>query len=305
MKEYTIEELLEGFQKQDISFLSRAITYLESSKKEHQKIAIELMSKLKEGSSKRIGITGTPGVGKSTFLENFGSYLLDQGKKIAVLAIDPSSYVSGGSILGDKTRMQKVSSHKNAFVRPTPSKLTLGGVASKTRETIFLCEAFGFDYIFIETVGVGQSEVTLASLVDFFILLISPYGGDELQGIKRGILEVANLVLVNKADGENESKANITKHQYEGSVHILQGIKTEPAKVLTCSSVEQKNFVEVDNVITSYFKKLDITKHREQLKSIWLEEVLVEMYRMKLKDKNLLEDGDTNNIENLFSESLK
>jgi LAO/AO transport system kinase len=198
-KELELNDYIEGIQKGDIAILSRAISLVESKKVDHQNLAKELIKNIypSTGKAKRVGISGTPGVGKSTFIESFGTFLTGIGLKVAVLAIDPTSYKSGGSILGDKTRMNKLASDKNAFVRPSPSGMTLGGVANKTRESMLLCEAAGYDIVIIETVGVGQSEVAVSKVVDFFLLLMQPGGGDDLQGIKRGILELADLVAIN------------------------------------------------------------------------------------------------------------
>ncbi|MFY3793190.1 methylmalonyl Co-A mutase-associated GTPase MeaB [Ureibacillus sp. MALMAid1270] len=204
--------------------LSRAITLIESSNSSHKELAQKLLQELLSysGNSIRIGITGVPGAGKSTFIESFGSMLCDMGKKVAVLAIDPSSSLSGGSILGDKTRMERLSREPNAFVRPSPSAGTLGGVHKKTRETMLLCEAAGFDVILIETVGVGQSETYVRGMVDFFLLLVLTGAGDELQGMKKGIMELADGIIVHKSDGDNVSRAKRTVREYKQILHFLQ-----------------------------------------------------------------------------------
>ena len=204
---FTIDEYIEGILKGNRTILSKAITLIESSLHEHQQIAQQIITKCLPyaGNSIRIGITGVPGVGKSTFIEALGKYLTNTGHKLAVLAIDPSSERSKGSILGDKTRMEELSVDANAFIRPSPSAGSLGGVARKTREIIVLCEAAGFDTIFIETVGVGQSETAVHAMVDFFLLLMLANAGDELQGIKRGIMEMADAIAINKSDGENKT----------------------------------------------------------------------------------------------------
>ena len=216
--------LSEALQKGDRRALARAITLVESNKAEHRVQADEILEGLpKNRRGHRIGISGTPGVGKSTFIESFGLLGVQAGKKIAVLAIDPSSPKTGGSILGDKTRMNELSRHPNAFIRPSPSQGSLGGVAPKTHDAILLCEAAGFDTIFVETVGTGQSEVTVSELTDTFLLLIAPSGGDELQGVKRGVLELCDLLFINKADGALYSKAEQTQREYRAGLQLLRG----------------------------------------------------------------------------------
>ena len=216
-------EFVEGILKGNITILSRAVTLVESSKHEHQQVAQETIEKCLPfaGKSVRIGITGVPGAGKSTSIDSFGMHLINQGRKLAVLAIDPSSERSKGSILGDKTRMEALSREKNAFIRPSPSAGSLGGVARKTRETIVLCEAAGFDTVFVETVGVGQSETAVHSMVDFFLLIQLAGTGDELQGIKRGIMEMADGIIINKADGDNIDKANLAAAQFRNALHLF------------------------------------------------------------------------------------
>lgn len=204
--------------------LARAITLIESSHPDHQRQAQDLLLALlpHTGKAQRIGITGVPGVGKSTTIESLGLYLTKIGKRVAVLAVDPSSSRSGGSILGDKTRMQNLSVDPNAFIRPSPTSGTLGGVTKKTRETMALCEAAGFDVILVETVGVGQSETAVSEMVDFFLCLMLPGAGDELQGIKKGVLEIADMIAVNKADGDNETRAQQAASEYRAALHILK-----------------------------------------------------------------------------------
>ncbi|ADU67075.1 LAO/AO transport system ATPase [Desulfurispirillum indicum S5] len=220
----TPQQIIEGIHQGKLRALAKAITLIESQRPEDQQRAAAILEELlpRTGRSLRIGISGVPGAGKSTFIEAFGMYLLQQGKKVAVLAVDPSSQISGGSILGDKTRMELLSRETNAFIRPSPSGDTLGGVARKTRESMLLCEAYGFDVIIVETVGVGQSETAVAAMVDFFLLLQLPNAGDELQGIKKGVMEIADGILINKADGDNRPRAELAGRQIENALHIMK-----------------------------------------------------------------------------------
>ncbi len=224
--------------------LARAITLVESGRDDHRAHSVDLLERL-AGSGRqalRIGLSGTPGVGKSTFIESFGMMLTQQGLKVAVLAVDPSSARSGGSILGDKTRMERLSRAPNAFIRPSPSQSALGGVARRTRDAVSLCEAAGFDVILIETVGVGQSETMVADMTDLFILLLAPAGGDELQGVKRGIMEMADIILVNKADGDLKSAAMRTCADYAGALRLLRKRAQDPEgfpKAMTVSAMEE------------------------------------------------------------------
>lgn len=240
----TMTDLAEKILTRDRRALSRAITLVESSREDHRAQASDLLDRLRGqgGQAIRIGLSGTPGVGKSTFIESFGTLLTGQGLRVAVLAVDPSSARSGGSILGDKTRMDRLSRDPNAFIRPSPSQSHLGGVARRTREAIELCEAAGFDVILIETVGVGQSETVVAEMSDLFILLMAPAGGDELQGVKRGIMEMADLILVNKADGDLKATAMRTCADYSGALRLLRKRPQDPEgfpKALTVSALEE------------------------------------------------------------------
>ncbi len=223
-KNLSTDEIVAGVLKDDRNILARTITLIESNSSKHKQQAKEVLEKLLpySGKSIRIGVTGVPGAGKSTLIESLGMYLIQQKHKVAVLAVDPSSTVTKGSILGDKTRMEKLSRENNCFIRPSPSGGTLGGVTRKSRETIVACEAAGFDIILIETVGVGQSEVTVRSMVDFFLLVLIAGAGDELQGIKKGVIELADAILINKADGDNISKANLAKADYDNALHYLK-----------------------------------------------------------------------------------
>lgn len=223
-------ELGDRILKADRRALARAITLVESRRADHRAQAAELLDHLRGAGRQaiRIGLSGTPGVGKSTFIESFGMMLIEQGLRVAVLAVDPSSARSGGSILGDKTRMERLSRERNAFIRPSPSQTHLGGVARRTREAVALCEAAGFDVVLIETVGVGQSETVVAEMSDLFILLLAPAGGDELQGVKRGIMEIADLILVNKADGDLKPAATRTCSDYSGALRLLRKRPQDP-----------------------------------------------------------------------------
>ncbi|SFM56660.1 methylmalonyl Co-A mutase-associated GTPase MeaB [Shimia aestuarii] len=239
-----IADLRDRILKQDRRALARAITLVESARADHRAHAGELLESLRGNGKQalRIGLSGTPGVGKSTFIESFGMMLTAKGLKVAVLAVDPSSARSGGSILGDKTRMERLSRDPNAFIRPSPSQSHLGGVARRTREAVALCEAFGFDVVLIETVGVGQSETVVAEMSDLFLLLLAPAGGDELQGVKRGIMEMADIILVNKADGELKSTAMRTCADYAGALRLLRKRPQDPEgfpKAMTVSALQE------------------------------------------------------------------
>lgn len=288
-KNLTLTDYLEGFKNQDRTILARAITLVESSLPEHQKLSSELLKTLlpQTGGARRIGISGTPGVGKSTFIEIFGKLLTAQNKKVAVLTVDPTSQVSGGSILGDKTRMNELAIDPNAFIRPTPSGDTLGGVAKKTRETLLLCEAFGFDDVLVETVGVGQSETQVAQMTDIFIMLLQPGSGDDLQGIKRGILELVDLVIVTKDDGDQAKMIERAKHDYQKALEILRHDSKVPP-VLSSSSVTKKGFSEIEKYLENYFTKekdLIIQKrNRQNLQWMWdlVHQGLVESFKEKI-----------------------
>ncbi len=278
----TATEYLNGIKSGNRAILSKAITLIESSTPQHQKIAEELIEICLpfSGNSVRIGITGVPGVGKSTFIEALGSYLIEKkDKKVAVLAIDPSSKKSGGSILGDKTRMNNLSVNDSAFIRPSPSSGTLGGVAKATRESIILCEAAGFDTILIETVGVGQSEIEVKSMVDFFLLLMLAGAGDELQGIKRGIMEIADGIFINKADGENIDKAKLAIQEYKNAIHLFPPNSNGwTPKVLSCSAIENKGITAIWEVIESFIHLTtsngSFSNTRKLQSKFWLEHTI-------------------------------
>lgn len=287
----TASEMVEGILRGDITMLSRAVTFVESVAHEHQVLAQEIIEKCLpySGNSRRIGITGVPGAGKSTSIDSFGLHVLKDGGKLAVLAIDPSSERTKGSILGDKTRMERLAVHPSAFVRPSPSAGSLGGVARKTRETIVLCEAAGFNNIFVETVGVGQSETAVHSMVDFFLLLQLAGTGDELQGIKRGIMEMADGIVINKADGDNIQRAQLAQAQFRSALHLFpptaSGWKPE---VLTYSGYYEIGIAEVWEMIDRYFKFVKDNGYFEQRRlqqaRYWMYETIDEQLRRSFYD---------------------
>tara|TARA_B110001454_G_scaffold185522_1_gene181773 strand:+ start:3780 stop:4796 length:1017 start_codon:yes stop_codon:yes gene_type:complete len=254
-KNLNISDIVSGISKADSTILSQAITLLESKRKEDKALVYSALSKLPPSDHKsfRIGITGSPGVGKSTFIETFGKYLSAMGISVAVLTIDPSSKINGGSILGDKTRMEELSKESNVFIRPSPSKGELGGVAEQSYESILLCEKAGFDVIIIETVGVGQSETHVKHVVDFFLLLILAGAGDELQGIKRGIMELADGIAITKSDGDNEKNAKIAKNSYQNAIHLLPPKDNNwITEVKTCSSIENQGITEIWKLLEKF-----------------------------------------------------
>jgi LAO/AO transport system kinase len=280
------QEYVKGVLSQDRLLLARTITLIESTLPAHQELAKNIVNQLLRHTGKgvRLGITGVPGAGKSTFIESFGTMLTAMGHRVAVLAIDPSSTRSGGSILGDKTRMEKLAVHDNAFIRPSPSSGTLGGVGRKTRETMLLCEAAGYDVVIIETVGVGQSETTVASMVDFFLVLMIAGAGDELQGMKKGVLEVADAIVINKADGDNIIHAEMAQKEYLAALHMLMPASPVWAPpVLTCSSTEQKGIDKIWETILDHKTKLtdagEMTEKRKEQALDWMSFLLDEGLR--------------------------
>ncbi|WP_276381478.1 methylmalonyl Co-A mutase-associated GTPase MeaB [Flavobacterium sp. H4147] len=282
----TATELIAGILEGNRTALSRAITLIESTNPEHAEKANEIINGCISHANKslRIGITGVPGVGKSTFIEAFGTHLTQLGKKVAVLAVDPSSSISHGSILGDKTRMEELVKDENAFIRPSASGENLGGVARKTRESIILCEAAGFDTIIIETVGVGQSETAVHSMVDFFLLLKISGAGDELQGIKRGIMEMADAIVINKADGDNIKKANQAKVEFNRALHLFPPKKSSwQPKVTTCSAITKDGISDVWNSILDYFEMTKETgffqEKRNEQNQFWMMETINEQLK--------------------------
>ena len=285
-KTLTADEYVAGILRGDINILSQAITLVESARIDHQAMAQEVINRClpNTGKSVRIGITGVPGAGKSTFIEAFGKFLTGQGHKIAVLAIDPSSERSKGSILGDKTRMEELACDPHAYIRPSPSAGSLGGVARKTREAMLLCEAAGFDITLIETVGAGQRETAVHSMVDFFLLVQIAGAGDELQGIKRGIMEMADSIIINKADGNNITRAELAKVQLQNALHLFPPHESgvEP-KVMTCSAYEKTGIKEIWENILHYCGETQQSKYfdirRSEQAKYWMYETIDEQLR--------------------------
>jgi LAO/AO transport system kinase len=303
VKQFSAESLINGIKKGDIVSLSKAITYIESENINYNNIASEVINNILPytGNSIRIGLSGVPGVGKSTFIESFGNYLLLQGKKVAVLAIDPSSQINKGSILGDKTRMDSLSKSSNAFIRPSATGNTLGGIAAKTRENILLCEAAGFDVIIVETVGVGQSETAVHQLTDCFLLLMLSGAGDELQGVKRGIMEIADIIYITKADGDNEKKAKQKAAEINMAVHYhLPHENNWKVKVDICSAISG---LHIENV----WKDILEFKQQSEMNNYWENNRIKqdELWFDKLIDTTLLKIMYSKYIEIESIEKLK
>jgi LAO/AO transport system kinase len=280
---------LDGLLAGDRRALAKAITLVESKLDRHREQAQEILESVlpHSGRSIRIGITGVPGVGKSTFIEAFGLHLIEQGKRVAVLAVDPSSPIAGGSILGDKTRMEHLSRREEAFIRPSPAEGALGGVAQKTRESMLLCEAAGYDVILVETVGVGQSEYQVAGMVDFFMVLMLPGGGDELQGIKKGILELADALVINKADGDSEQLANITRQHYTSAMNLLRHTTFWTPRVTTCSALKLHNIDAIWGMVVDYYlqavEKQVFDRKRAEQNRDWMHQLVNELLMLRLK----------------------
>ena len=284
MADFSLDRLLSGERRS----LAKAITLVESKLDHHREQAQSILEQVlpHTGNSVRIGITGVPGVGKSTFIEAFGLHLIEQGKRVAVLAVDPSSPIAGGSILGDKTRMEELSRRDEAFIRPSPAEGALGGVAQKTRESMLLCEAAGYDVILVETVGVGQSEYQVAGMVDFFMVLMLPGGGDELQGIKKGILELADALVINKADGDSEHLANVTRQHYTSAMNLLRHTSFWTPRVMTCSALKLINIDAIWGMVIDFY--LEAQKNgafgdkRDQQNLDWMRQLVNEMLMLTL-----------------------
>ncbi|MFV2073271.1 MAG: methylmalonyl Co-A mutase-associated GTPase MeaB [Thermoanaerobaculales bacterium] len=289
----TTDEYLEGVKAGDRALLGRAITLVESNRPEHRRQAQELLTRLlpETGGAHRVGITGVPGVGKSTFIESFGLMLIERGHRVAVLAVDPSSSVSKGSILGDKTRMERLGASDDAFIRPSPTGGSLGGVARKTRESVLVCEAAGYDVVLVETVGVGQSETTVAEMVDFFLLLKLAGAGDELQGIKRGILELADLVSINKADGGNLEAARRARAEFQRALDILRpaGESGWTPRVVTSSGTTGEGLDEIWKIICKHHEQFSANgelerRRRDQLLG-WMWSLVDEGLRSAVREQ--------------------
>jgi len=297
----TIEALAEGVLDSNRRALAKAITLIESTRPDHQRDAQRLLEHLlpHSGNAIRVGISGVPGVGKSTFIDAFGTYLTSIGRRVAVLAVDPSSARTGGSILGDKTRMIRLATNPSAFIRPSPSAGSLGGVARRTREAALACEAAGYDTILFETVGVGQSEVAVASMVDFFLVLMLAGAGDELQGIKKGILELADALAINKADGDNVRAADRAAAEYRNALKLFRPVSASwPARVLTVSAVEERGMdaiwqaVEEHNQVLSAAGELQEKRERQRLSWFWsmVEDGLMRQFLQLDSVKSLIDE---------------
>lgn len=290
---YDVEEYVKGIISGNRVWLGRAITLIESTLSIHQLVAQEIITACLPFANRsvRIGITGTPGVGKSTFIEAFGQHIIENSHRVAVLAIDPSSQLSKGSILGDKTRMLYLSQHNDAFIRPSPAGDSLGGVARKTRESIILCEAAGYDTIIVETVGVGQSEIAVHSMVDFFLLLLLPGAGDELQGIKRGIVEMADLIAINKADDERILAARQARVAYQNALHLFPPKTSEwVAQALVCSAISKMGIADIwqhiENFVSHTKNNNYFEKHRQAQAQYWLHESIQDTLRRQFYENN-------------------
>ncbi len=285
--------------------LAKAITLVESKLDSDRERAQLMLEELlpDSGNSIRIGITGIPGVGKSTFIETFGLALIEQGKKVAVLAVDPSSPLAGGSILGDKTRMEMLSCSDRAFIRPSPSEGALGGVAQKTRETMLLSEAAGYDVVLVETVGVGQSEYEVAAMVDFFMVLMLPNAGDELQGIKKGIMELADALVINKADGDSLNLAQQTRSHYQSAMNLLHHTSFWTPLVLTCSAQEKINIDSIWGMICDYrqeaINNASFYEKRARQNKEWMRKLVFELLELKL-----LQNADIKQQEPLLEQKV-
>ncbi|MCW3092603.1 MAG: transport system ATPase [Ferruginibacter sp.] len=297
-KRHSPEEYVQGILNSDRVMLGKAITLVESRLNSDNELAEQVLGKLlpHTGNSVRIGITGVPGAGKSTFIENFGQQLTSSGKRVAVLTIDPSSKKTKGSILGDKTRMEALATDPNAFVRPSPSGTTLGGVHSRTRETMLLCEASGFDVIIIETVGVGQSETSVKGIVDFLLLLMLSGAGDELQGIKRGIMEVADLIAINKADGENIKASQVALRQLQNALHMFPPNENGwYPKVVTCSAMHNTGIKEIWDIINEHRVNMMangyFTINRRQQNLQWMHDVIRDHLQNSFYTNELVKDS--------------
>ncbi len=289
-RELTIDEYKTGVLGRDMAVLPRALTLIESSSVRHQLLAEDLLGRLlpHTGSAIRVGITGAPGAGKSTFIETLGMYLVRQGRLVAVLAVDPSSGISGGSILADKTRMLRLSSEPNAFIRPSPSAGTLGGVARKTQESVLVCDAAGFDVVLIETVGVGQSETMVGDMTDCFLALMLPGAGDELQGIKRGLLELVDVIAVNKADGGSREAAKLAAHQLAMALQSLSVRSGDTPQVLTCSALHDQGVDKIWDAIEARHQRIqasgELAERRRRQRTRWLWNLIDDRLKQAIRE---------------------
>ena len=314
-RQLSVDDYVTGVREGNRTALGRTITLIESRNADHQKLAQEVLVQLlpHTGKSHRVGITGVPGVGKSTFIEALGKTLTEKGHRVAVLAVDPTSSRTGGSILGDKTRMNELAIDPNAFIRPSPSSGTLGGVTRSTRETMLVCEAAGFDVILIETVGAGQSEYVVSEMVDFFLVLMLPGAGDELQGIKKGVLELADMIAVNKCDGDNEKKAMSAKREYENALHIMKPASPnwQPPVVL-CSGLRKIGLDELWGRIADHREvlaasgELQEKRRQQQLKWMWsmVEDRLITALRTHPQVIDLIPDVQDDVVEGTLTATL-
>jgi len=296
------EAYISGIQTGDRVLLGQALTLVESKKKEHRDLANQILSGLSKDNNKslRVGISGSPGVGKSTFIEAFGNYIIGQGKTLAVLAVDPSSSITKGSILGDKTRMQSLSIHPSAFIRPSPAAETLGGVTNTTHESILLCEAAGYDIILVETVGVGQSETMVHGLVDFFMLLLLPGAGDDLQGIKRGIVELADMIVVNKVDGDRITMAKEIKRSYQNAIHLF-GAKANlwVTKVFLASALQNEGLENIWKELIAFDSELSNNGYKSINRIQQRKSIFEAMLKNRIWEKVLDSGNNLNNIKAL------
>jgi len=307
-KALSLDDYYQGIMDGNRTVIARAITLIESNAQRHFDLGQELMQKLlpHTGNSIRIGITGVPGAGKSTFIESLGLLLCEMGFKVAVLAVDPSSSITKGSILGDKTRMEKLSREKNAFIRPSPSGGMLGGVTRKSRETMLLCEAAGYDVILIETVGVGQNEVTVRSMVDFFLLVLITGAGDELQGMKKGVMEICDAILVNKADGPNKIAAKVAKNEFDNMLHYLRpATRGWTSKALTCSALKHQGIKEVWEMIEEFRKTTNESGVFEERRQSQMLEWVFSMVTDQLEYRFYNHDGVKRSIPKLKDEIIE
>ena len=296
-KQLTETDYVEGVIGQDRSILARAITLVESIHVDHRVLADSVLTRLlpHAGRARRVGVTGVPGVGKSTFIETFGKQLTSTGSRVAVLAVDPTSSRTGGSILGDKTRMQELARDPSAFIRPSPTSGTLGGVARATRESMILCEAAGYDIVLVETVGVGQSEISVAEMVDFFLALMLPGAGDELQGIKKGLLEIADMIVVNKADGNTKNAAESAASEYRRALHILKPVSPNwvpPSH--TCSAITGDGLADIWSDIESHRELLitsgEFEEKRKRQRVRWMWSMIQDRLLLEIEKNNALQE---------------